>query len=641
MSFLSTPPRRGVDMVFSRGDARSERGDLSRHEGEFHDPGREEVGQATESLRAVAPAETEDLSGSSSPASTELGDRAALLRRQGAGTRRVLGNYEIRRFLGRGGMGQVFEAFDLELRRPVALKELSSDLAEDESFLRAFRREARLAARLKHPNVCQIWYASKSEDGGQPYFVMELVPGEDLGRTVQREGPLPLTRAVALAREAALGLAHAQEHGLVHRDVKPGNLLVDPDGALRVTDFGLARSLDEASRETRSRIHMATPAYVAPECIRGEDYDQRVDMYGLGGTLFFMLTGRPPYEGRNTGEILQAHLEAPLPSLKSLREGCPAALEELVHALLAKRADGRPATWQRVIDALEAIAHALPEPASTEPLNRGQASERSLSPAIRGRSLSLRRHWKAKLVVLPLLALVAWQGFYLRPGMVRVPGGPYWVGDPADPRSVTLSSFWIESHELSRERHARALGQAVPDAPHRPWAVRSMEEIEGYCDATGLELPTAEQWQAAARGPSGQAFPWGTKIPDRLETRVGTWDDEDLSASFRMDERIEAQGDRAFPVASHPFDRSPMGCWDMAGNQRECVSVEGRKGLFSLGASYRRGLEKESMFRPLPCSPPAEDLGLRCVASGPWTQFVDGAKGLATALVLLAVALLL
>src|SRR5437870_10250892 len=221
-----------------------------------------------------------------------------------------IGHYAVERKLGEGGMGVVYAARDERLERTVALKTMSS-LASDETARKRFWREARAAARINHPNVCQLYEIG--EDGGELFIAMELLEGEALAERLRR-GPLSVSEAlpIGLGILAALSALHAR--GVIHRDLKPSNVFLTPHG-VKLLDFGLARTSDpELTRslasvaETRSGIVVGTPRYMAPEQVRGEAVDGRCDLFAAGAILFEMLTGRPAFGGRNVVEVLHATL---------------------------------------------------------------------------------------------------------------------------------------------------------------------------------------------------------------------------------------------------------------------------------------------------------------------------------------------
>jgi serine/threonine protein kinase len=206
-----------------------------------------------------------------------------------------LGRYRLADPIGSGGMAVVYLAEDCELHRRVAVKLLADNLAADESFRARFLREAQVAAQLSHPNIVHV-YDIGADPAERPFIVMEYVDGPSLAEVVAREGPLALERVLAIARDCCAGLAYAHAAGLVHRDLKPHNLLVDRDGRVKIADFGIARSLDRADITLAGSV-LGTAGYLAPEQARGEQVTQAADMYGLGVTLHQLATGHMPDPG--------------------------------------------------------------------------------------------------------------------------------------------------------------------------------------------------------------------------------------------------------------------------------------------------------------------------------------------------------
>jgi serine/threonine protein kinase len=206
-----------------------------------------------------------------------------------------LGRYQLGRMLGSGGMAIVYLADDRELGRSVAVKLLADNLAADEAFRARFLREAQLAAKLSHPHIVHVYDIGR-DPGGRPFIVMEYVEGESLHQTLQREGRLSPDRVAAIARDCCAGLAYAHAAGLVHRDLKPHNLLVDRDGRIKIADFGVARSLDGAGFTLTGSV-LGTAGYLAPEQARGEAVTSAADIYGLGVTLHQLVTGAMPGPG--------------------------------------------------------------------------------------------------------------------------------------------------------------------------------------------------------------------------------------------------------------------------------------------------------------------------------------------------------
>jgi serine/threonine-protein kinase len=252
-------------------------------------------------------------------------------------TGRVVGGFRVGALIARGAMGAVHRAEDGR-GRPAALKLLSPEHAHDERFRRRFLRESRLAATLAHPNVVRTLAAG--EDGGVLYLALELVDGVDLRELLRRERRLEPERAVSIVRQAAAALDAAHAAGLVHRDVKPGNVLVAGDRAY-VCDFGLARHVSSVGSLTGDRGFVGTVDYVAPEQVRGEPVDARADVYALGCVLFECLTGARPFERDSELAVVFAHLNEPPPRPTELRPGLPPAWDGVAARALAKEPDAR------------------------------------------------------------------------------------------------------------------------------------------------------------------------------------------------------------------------------------------------------------------------------------------------------------
>jgi serine/threonine-protein kinase len=256
--------------------------------------------------------------------------------------RTLEGRYEITRLLGRGGMGVVFLAHDLMLERQVAIKVLPPEMTGDPQLISRFQQEAKTAARLDHPNIIPI-YRVDSEDG-LVYIVMKYVSGQSLEELLA-EGPLPLTQVRHILREAALALGHAHRRRIVHRDVKPANIMVDDDGRVVLTDFGISKAVQSGSQPTGSGTIIGTPHYMAPEQARGQGVDGRTDQYALGVVGHRVLTGKPPFDG-DAHSILYQHVFEPPPSLLALRPDTPKDLRIALDRALAKEAKGRFRTME-------------------------------------------------------------------------------------------------------------------------------------------------------------------------------------------------------------------------------------------------------------------------------------------------------
>ena len=254
---------------------------------------------------------------------------------------RELAGYRVEQLLGRGGMGVVYRAHDLALDRPVALKILAPELAADERFRERFLRESRLAASLDHPSIVPVYDAG--EVAGELYIAMRFVEGSDLRALLHEKGALEPGRALAIVEQVADALDAAHERGLVHRDVKPSNVLIDHRGHAYLADFGLSRRLGEAGAALNATQSLGTVDYAAPEQIRGEEVDGRADLYSLGCLLHECLTGEPPFKRPSEAATLFAHLEEEPPA--------PPSLEPVMRTALAKEPDDRYQSGRELVGA--------------------------------------------------------------------------------------------------------------------------------------------------------------------------------------------------------------------------------------------------------------------------------------------------
>ena len=290
-----------------------------------------------------------------------------------------LAHYEIRGQLGSGAMGTVYRAHDTSLDRDVAVKVLRTRLAEDPAVVDRFVREARAAARVNHPNLTHIYFVGDADGPTDAaprtmFFAMEYVPGATFEQDVAANGPAPLGKFVDMIVQAARGLAAAHGAGVVHRDVKPSNLMVLPDGTVKVTDFGLAKSLGADVSASADGSLLGTPTYMSPEQCRGRGVDARTDIYALGLTAWFVLAARPPYASDSLGQMLQDQMNSPLPSIRDVRPELPPALERALSYMCEKDPEKRPASMEEVAG--------LFEPFRPRPLEAGTFMSRTFAAAI-------------------------------------------------------------------------------------------------------------------------------------------------------------------------------------------------------------------------------------------------------------------
>ena len=341
------------------------------------------------------------------------------------------GRYTIERELGRGGVAGVYLARDEELHRAVAVKVLAEHLSADDTFRARFLREARLAGRLSHPNIVQVY--DVGDAGGRPFIVMEYVPGGTLAEC----GRLPPGRVAALGLQASAGLQQAHGAGLVHRDVKPGNLLLRDDDVLKIADFGIARAA-ETTRHTQAGTILGTAAYLAPEQIAGEDATPASDLYSLGAVLYELLTGRPPYVFASLADLAAQQADGTIVPVRDLEPSVPAELEAPVMHALAREPRFRPASAAD-------FAHELTGPAEepTRPL-----------PQRPPRSVARRRGWWW------LAAAVAAAAVAVILGLLKL-GGSGHTPSPTPPQRVSPplrgQTAAQEAQNLARwlRRHSR------------------------------------------------------------------------------------------------------------------------------------------------------------------------------------------
>ncbi len=270
----------------------------------------------------------------------------------------IAARYRIEGRLGVGGMSTVHLAFDQRLERYVALKLLAEHLADDATFVSRFRREALSAARLVHPNIVQVFDFGLDEVAHQHYIVMEHVPGHSCAELLRDRGHLDVEPAIDVVAQACRGLDYAHRHGVVHRDVKPGNLLVSDADVVKLADFGIARATDQSSITQVGSV-LGTAAYLAPEQARGEEAGPRADIYSLGVVAYQLLSGRLPYEAASLSELaLKQQREAPIP-LAELNPDVSRELAEVVELALAIDQEERPSDAIALADALRNGLHGL------------------------------------------------------------------------------------------------------------------------------------------------------------------------------------------------------------------------------------------------------------------------------------------
>jgi serine/threonine protein kinase/formylglycine-generating enzyme required for sulfatase activity len=453
----------------------------------------------------------------------------------------VLGNYVILDRLGAGGMGQVYRARHRRMDRVVALKVLSKKLLGSPEALERFHRETKAAARLSHPNIVTAHDAD--EAAGMHFLVMEYIEGSDLAALVKKEGPRTPAQAIDLILQAAQGLEHAHAQGIVHRDIKPPNLLVDLHGTVKILDMGLARFHDPlASPEaagkdlTHSGSIMGTIDYMAPEqAMDSRHANAQSDLYSLGCTLFFLLTGRPPFAGDTVLKRLTAHQQAAIPLLSAARPDVSPTLDAICQKLLAKRPAGRYSSASELIAALESCLSTQPAAAPqlaaaprqsaaplapvpvAVPISSPAAANSSLGemtsiilPGDSGRRRAAKARGGRKLAAAGLLFLLAATGAFWYLSRGNGEAAPQ-VAEAAEPPMTNLAAATAQTKTdpdasgavLHREEQPPA-----PTMPVRPAAAPASSASDPPPDAPPVAMPAA----LPAATPSGGQTPADSKL---------------------------------------------------------------------------------------------------------------------------------
>jgi serine/threonine protein kinase len=451
----------------------------------------------------------------------------------------LIGSYRVVKKLGIGGMGVVYKCEDEVLKRFVAIKVLRQKYAGDEHYRRRFHREAQTIASLSHPSVAHVYGMGEVERPGAPpgrlageplvpliYIVMEYVDGPSVESLLQIEGRLSLERAASMVRDTALGLKEALSKGIVHRDVKPSNLLVTASGAIKIVDFGLAKELGGQNSMTDEGMVVGTPHYISPEQGRGRPVDHRSDIYSLGATFYHMATGRPPFEGTSQVSVIVAHVNDDPPPPHEIVPSLPEAASRVILRMMAKSYEARYQTYGELIDDIDRL---LEKKLDGKPagLARQPTPETSLLSPLPGRAPvpGRERKWPRRVAALALLFVLA--GAYLLWSGTPPPTDPKalaglggWLQKPDPAHDVLIMSFAQPPEERSPlESWRRLIVPAASSSPEadRPHLAAGALRWSTFSApfACGLAFERIDEAQVSIGATSG-TFDLGVAIVDPL-----------------------------------------------------------------------------------------------------------------------------
>ena len=480
-------------------------------------------------------------------------------------------NYEVVAKLGEGGMGVVYKAVHNLSGQEVAIKMLPPELSQDENIRTRFINEARLLAKLDHPNIVTLY--NFLEEDMKFYLIMQFVKGKTLEEYIREKGKLSLDEAIRIFSQVCDALGYAHQMGVIHRDIKPANIMITSDMRVKVMDFGIAK-LTGGTKLTATGIAVGTVWYMSPEQIRGAELDARSDLYSLGITLYEALTGRVPFNAQSDYEVRKSHVELPPPSPRSIDGSLPESVEKVLMKVLAKNPDERYQSAQEFKKAIESMGSSppviSPDSMVTQPPERA-GSERGSK-------------WVLIFIAILILILLGGGIYYyffyknilspsvspIRGEEVYIPAGEFIMGsdkgkdDEKPPRKVLLSAYYIDRYEVTNLQYQRCVQAKVCGEPQKflvnqspsaPVVGVSYNDARTYCEWVHKRLPTEAEWEkAASQKNRNTEYPWGDERPDCTRANF-------VECDLKIKE-----------VGSFIKGASGYGIMDMAGNVAEWVA---------------------------------------------------------------------
>jgi serine/threonine-protein kinase len=442
------------------------------------------------------------------------------------------GRYRLDAQIGAGGMSTVYRAFDTTLERTVAVKLMHREIASDSDQLERFRREARAVAQFSHPHIVGVIDAG--EDDQRPYIVFEYVEGETLKERIRRCGRLPIEESIAYAIEIARALCAAHARGIVHRDIKPQNVLIDEEGSAKVTDFGIARSLDEEGLTADGRV-LGTTDYVSPEQALGHAVNGQSDVYSLGIVLFEMLTGDVPFHGENQVAVAMKHVREDLPDVQYLRPESSATLAAVLDRMTAKPLDRRyPDAESALYDLEDALA--IEAARSGRATGEATAVLRTL-PGDARRRVPLRLRWHKPILGVGLGIIVAAVILLLVLGeaarKVEKGTGASRAKPPAGAKEVSVHRGAAHDYDplsTDKQEHRSELSRVLDRDPATSWSTETYRDNQLGKDGVGVYIDAAPRLAASAiliqtpkPGWKATIYAANAPVPEAVDgwTRVG------------------------------------------------------------------------------------------------------------------------